>query len=491
MNQTNSNTFNLCKLCPHLDDMADALTWGMTQLGYSAQVSNGIVDPSMINVLLGSFGFSARKVNLGSRLINFNLEQIGGDPRLTGGAEYFSLMRNYPNWDYSRRNIGILGTSGITDVSHVPMGHAPTLERIKHQIKDIDVVFYGSVTKRRKEALHAIAQKGLTVAFPSDKPWTRAERDEMIARAKVVVNIDFFDEIHVLEEVRLSFLLCNHVAVISELGPDTYLEDDMRGCIAGAPVSELPELCASLCSDANRRLALAERGYETFRKRNWLEPFGRAIHEYIESNPVQSRAAKRDVDPPPRINIGSGRTWKHDFINIDVDPSRGADLIFDLSQRFPHEEYFQTWRFGRARLSQGCADYILAEHVFEHVHNLVQCMTTCIDWLRVGGTLEIEVPYDLSYGAWQDPTHVRAFNERSWQYYAGWCWYVGWREYCFDVVSQVHLLGDIGQKLADSGLDTDLIIRTPRAVDALRVKLVKRALTDAEKHDHLQYFREV
>jgi len=43
-------------------------------------------------------------------------------------------------------------------------------------------------------------------------------------------------------------------------------------------------------------------------------------------------------------------------------------------------------------------------------------MTNCLKLLRVGGVFKILVPYDLSYGAWQDPTHIRAFNERSWLY---------------------------------------------------------------------------
>ena len=486
-----SNSFNLCRLGEHLDETVDALAWAMTALGHRVTLNPCVLDPSMINVLFGSFFYAPQTFDHAPRTINFNLEQIGGDPRTAIGAEYFSLMRNTPNWEYSRRNMEVLRASGITDVAHVPMGYAPTLECIAHQPKDIDVVFFGAVNQRRADLLRALAQRGLNVAWTESAKWSRQERDGYIARAKVVINIGLFESTHILEEVRLSYLLNNRVAVVSELRPDTHAEDDMRACIAGAPMGELPELCAALCADDIKRRDLAERGYENFKKRNWLEPLARAINEYLRRNPTQSRSVKQDVNPPKKINIGSGRSWKHDFINIDIDPTRGADLVFDLSEPFDFDAWIHTWRFGRARLQKECVDYILAEHVFEHVRDLVQCMTTCLAWLKIGGTLEVEVPYDLSYGAWQDPTHVRAFNERSWQYYAGWCWYVGWREHCFDVVSQVHILSDIGQKLTESGMDGDSVIRIPRAVDALRVKLVKRTLTDAEKADHLQYFREV
>jgi len=55
-------------------------------------------------------------------------------------------------------------------------------------------------------------------------------------------------------------------------------------------------------------------------------------------------------------------------------------------------------------------------------------MKSCLDLLKVGGIFEINVPYDLSLGAWQDQTHVRAFNENSWLYYTDWFWDMGWTE---------------------------------------------------------------
>jgi hypothetical protein len=60
-------------------------------------------------------------------------------------------------------------------------------------------------------------------------------------------------------------------------------------------------------------------------------------------------------------------------------------------------------------------------------------MRNCLDLLRAGGQMVIEVPYEKSLGAWQDPTHVRAMNEHSWLYYTDWFWYLGWFEHRFAV----------------------------------------------------------
>jgi len=99
------------------------------------------------------------------------------------------------------------------------------------------------------------------------------------------------------------------------------------------------------------------------------------------------------------------------------------------------------------------------------------------------------VPYDLSWGAWQDPTHVRAFNERSWLYYTEWFWYMGWREARFDIAGFGLGLSPIGEELKKRQMKGEDLVRYPRAVDQMRVVLRKRLLTEAEKQRVGVYLR--
>ena len=108
-------------------------------------------------------------------------------------------------------------------------------------------------------------------------------------------------------------------------------------------------------------------------------------------------------------------------------------------------------------------------------------MTNCLELLTDGGLLRITVPYDLSYGAWQDPTHVHAFNERSWLYYCEWYWYLGWTEARFDLIERNFRNSPWGDELAARGVLEDEILRSPRAVDEMRVVLRKRRLTGDER----------
>jgi len=184
---------------------------------------------------------------------------------------------------------------------------------------------------------------------------------------------------------------------------------------------------------------------------------------------------------PRKLNLGSGKSWQEDSLNIDVNPLWRPDVCIDMSLPDLLARSVHSERFGRFCLPPDYFDEIVAVDVLEHVPNLVALMTNCLKLLRNGGVLNALVPFDLSYGAWQDPTHVRAFNERSWLYYTDWFWYVGWRDARFDLCELKFLLSDVGQKLSSEGASNDIVARTPRAVDSMQVTLSKRFLSDAER----------
>jgi SAM-dependent methyltransferase len=156
------------------------------------------------------------------------------------------------------------------------------------------------------------------------------------------------------------------------------------------------------------------------------------------------------------LNLGSGKDYRDDCVNADIRSDVGADWVMDICK----PDNLRTF------------DSIIANDVLEHVPDLVAAMTNCRDMLVMGGEMHIHVPYDLSYGAWQDPTHVRAFNEKSWLYYTDWAWYLGWKDTKFLLVHLEYRLSDFGKK---SELSMEELLRTPRAVDSMYVVLQKVA----------------
>jgi len=129
---------------------------------------------------------------------------------------------------------------------------------------------------------------------------------------------------------------------------------------------------------------------------------------------------------PRHLNLGSGKDFREDCLNADIQESKKPDWVLDIT-KIPWGETIST-RFGEIKVEQGMFTKIIANDVLEHIPDLVKAMTNCKDLLVEGGEFHIHVPYDLSLGAWQDPTHVRAFNENSWLYYTDWHWYLGWKD---------------------------------------------------------------
>jgi SAM-dependent methyltransferase len=140
-------------------------------------------------------------------------------------------------------------------------------------------------------------------------------------------------------------------------------------------------------------------------------------------------------------------------------------------------------------LENNSFDEIISNDCLEHIPSLMAAMTSCLNLLKVGGLFRISVPYDLSLGAWQDPTHVRAFNERSWLYYTDWFWYMGWTEARFDLAQFDLKLSPVGEALQKKQVRGEDLVRYPRAVDHMSVVLRKRLLTEAEKQQVEVYMK--
>jgi SAM-dependent methyltransferase len=170
---------------------------------------------------------------------------------------------------------------------------------------------------------------------------------------------------------------------------------------------------------------------------------------------------------PRHLNLGSGKDFRQDCLNADIQAIKNPDWVLDIT-KVPWEETIST-RFGEIKVEQGMFDSIIANDVLEHIPDLVKAMTNCKDLLVESGEFHIHVPYDLSLGAWQDPTHVRAFNENSWLYYTDWHWYLGWKDKF--VVKELQL---IKSKLAEEmNISDQMLTILPRMVDSMKAILVK------------------
>jgi len=200
--------------------------------------------------------------SLNAGTILFNLEQIVPGA-LWVTQDYVERLRRYRVWDYSARNIAALKEMEIHDAAHVPLGYAKVLERIPTAKEDIDVLFYGVYNERRMAPLRRLAERGWKVKCV--RGVYGRERDELIARSRIVVNIHFYGDSR-LEAARCLYLLANGRFVLSEESPDAG-EAGLAGGIAFAPYEGIEEACAWYLEHPGERAAVAAAGRELIRKR--------------------------------------------------------------------------------------------------------------------------------------------------------------------------------------------------------------------------------
>ncbi|WP_321936779.1 hypothetical protein [Paraburkholderia sp. J8-2] len=426
-----------------------------------------------INFVFGAHLLAPGTV-LPSNTVIVNLEQMraGWPARI---PHYVEMLRRHPVLDYSPSNVErIRELTGNAHVHVLTPGYVPQLTRIQARPEqDVDVLFYGMLNERRHKILEALRASGLVVQHLQGVYGD--ERDRWIARSKIVLNVHYYDDkIH--EVVRTSWLLANRKAVVSECEPDTEIADDLREAVVAVPYDDLVQTCVALAKDDARRHAVEQRGFEIFARRD-------------QAAILAALLPKLSLPVPRRINLGSGKSYDPERLNIDIDPKWQPDLLGDLADPAGLKSIFFSPRYGLIRLEVGQFDEIEAIDVLEHVPALTRFMTHCLELLREGGTLRVFVPYDLSYGAWQDPTHVRAFNERSWWYYTQWHWYLGWIDARFDLSRLVMKFSPFGGELRSRGVADEEIFRTPRAVDAMEAIFVKRMLTEPEREAALAMHR--
>ncbi|MHB1305312.1 MAG: glycosyltransferase family protein [Acidiphilium sp.] len=249
---------------PHSEafrEVAAAIFHGMRNFGVSVTAGEAALAPDTIPVIFG-----ANLLSPGSRLpthsVIFNLEQIGSGSVWVSEA-YLQLLARHTVWDYSLSNIEALIHHGVTSIYHVPIGYVAALERIPLAPKDIDVLFYGSMNARRQHIIEGLRGAGVNVVAVSGI--YGAQRDALIARARIVLNVHYYES-KIFEIVRVFYLLANAACVISEDGLDP-MEQDFASGVEFVPYDQIIERCRALLSTPQERARLAVRGQTLIRSR--------------------------------------------------------------------------------------------------------------------------------------------------------------------------------------------------------------------------------
>ncbi|HEY4083841.1 MAG TPA: hypothetical protein VGM81_24405 [Burkholderiaceae bacterium] len=420
-----------------LIDQARYFRYQFRRLGAQVSVAKNRLRHDAVNLVFGAhLGFDAAQCQRYA-CIFVQLEQIG-----QGGAhlrsEYLKLLEQAAVIDYDADNVSAYAKAP-EDVPIVPFLHAPYLkpaQEIPLEDRPIDLLFFGSVNERRRAWLDRIESTGLSVSV-FDAALYADERDQFIRRAKAVVNCHFYAS-NRFEQARASHCLSLGTPVISERTEQTRPHAAFEQSVLWLEDAAIEQFF-SQDFGTPAYYEFARAALQQFESADPLDEYASALA--FAAGYCKAHHERRPSEPwrPDRINLGSGRDYKAGWLNIDILDRAQPDLVLDLSSELALPLRIESPRAGPIELSEDSVTLINANNVLEHVPDLAALMGTCLRLLKLGGEIDIEVPYERAPAAWQDPTHVRAMNENSWLYYTDWFWYLGWFEQRFELASQVWL----------------------------------------------------
>lgn len=216
-------------------------------------------------IVLGAFIAKVVGQTLPEDSIIYNLEPLyeGCNP-LHPNVGYLDLLKKHKVLDYQRKNVEYLKTLGI-DAFHMPFGYHPSMERCKPAEKDIDVLFFGSMHPRRLAIIHRFQELGINIV--AVKGAYGADRDALVSRAKIVINMHYRDD-HPLETVRLNYLMANKAFIVSERGWDDEENAVYQDGLVFTEYDDLVDACITFLSvHKTVRTRIGETGYELIKAR--------------------------------------------------------------------------------------------------------------------------------------------------------------------------------------------------------------------------------
>ena len=265
---------NVCLIKPKnyihylaLQELAELIHFSVLELGLKSQITFNYCDnnPSTKNIVLGAHLLNDNLIeDIPENTIIFNTEQIESITENWKKKILNLARKNIIFWDYSQYNLDYLSKTINIKGKLFQIGYQKELNRINHNIvKNIDVLFYGSINTRREHIINKLKDRKINVKTLFGV--YGKERDDLIAKSKLILNMHMYDS-KIFEIVRVFYLLSNSIPVISEVGSDTKFNNDFLDLICKSTYENIEKNIIYLLENDKKRIELGENGLNAIKK---------------------------------------------------------------------------------------------------------------------------------------------------------------------------------------------------------------------------------
>lgn len=188
-------------------------------------------------------------------------------------------------WGYKRSDAEHVEKLGVP-FHYVPLGYAPYYETSfrrhtegKKLPQDIDVLFFGFLSERRRRILDQLEQRGMNVQVVSQANPAYGEKlDEFLARSKIVLGIHHFEEpqAQIFDLARVDHLLSNSLFVVHERPSavaDPILDPAFEQHVTTCEYHGIPDTCVRFLTRPQERARKAATARDWFKSEYALDAF--------------------------------------------------------------------------------------------------------------------------------------------------------------------------------------------------------------------------
>lgn len=246
-------------------ELAELVGYGLQDLGHSVAINQNSFVPDAVNIIVGCHLLDPALIGqVPKQSVVINTEQVFND-QTEWNSNIFKWTSSFETWDYSERNVAKLREIGARNPKLLRLGFHEKLARIqKPDLQDIDVLFYGSIGERRQKVIDALKAAGCNTHAVFGV--YGVERDKLIARSKVVLNMHHYDS-KIFEIVRVFYLMTNSKAVVGEVGDGTEIDPHYSEGIYRSRYEDLVQSCKLVIADEKLRVGLESKALRTIQLR--------------------------------------------------------------------------------------------------------------------------------------------------------------------------------------------------------------------------------
>jgi hypothetical protein len=274
--------FNVTLIAPNdythsfaLLEAAEYINIRINQCGYDSALTKNHLEHGRINVVLCGHLIPEELLKINQKLIIFNSEQLPEDSVWTSQHYKNLLDKNYV-WDYSPTNLLKIkhGNAQLIDFYYCDQ-----LSRLNiKKPANYDLLFYGSINKRRKKILDEINKSGLRVKVIFGE--YGGDRDALISESRAVLNLHYFDS-QIFQQIRAFYPLTNRIPIISENYPLESAPGVYKDIIFLNGQEPIEEYAVRMLGSTNFE-AQAEIKLDQFEKTELKNQFSKLIKNSIE-----------------------------------------------------------------------------------------------------------------------------------------------------------------------------------------------------------------